>query len=409
MNEQERKRREIKGRIQEVLEATIFGKFSLTNGTATLGEDDIQANKLIHLLVYMISRRNTIATREQLTEQFCSENLKNPENAMKNLIYRLRRMLTVLGPEEYICTRQRGYQWNPRIPVRTDYEELEKLSRKIKEQPDNEVRKKLCRKVINGCRGDISIKLACETWLQPQVIHCRMRFLEVTKTLCGIYEQENEWEELEKLCQKIVEKEPLEEDIWYWLIKSLQKQKKYDQALYHYESVKNQFYENLGIGTPKKLQEIFQDVVTDSGIQLTSIVSIKQEAGEKKKPEGAFFCDYQIFRQIYRLEKRRIGRMGISEYLLLLTIRRTGNLWGGGVAADTGTIEGVSILEKILRDTLRMGDVVTRNSPTQFLILLSSCSYEAGIVVAKRIQKNFLKKVKHLKMELEYELEELSF
>ena len=120
-----------------MIKATIFGKFSLTNGTFILREEDIQANKLLHLLVYMISHRKMIATREELTELFCSPNTKNPENALKNLIYRLRSMLKILGPEEYIVTQRRGYQWNPQIPIRTDYEQLEKINREVKEETDN--------------------------------------------------------------------------------------------------------------------------------------------------------------------------------------------------------------------------------------------------------------------------------
>ena len=123
---------EVKVRAKKVLKATIFGRFSLTNGTVTLREEDIQANKLVQLLAYMISHRDTIVTRSRLSEQFCSENSKNPENALKNLMYRLRSMLKILGPEEYICTQTGGYQWNPAILVETDYEQMEKLGEEVK-------------------------------------------------------------------------------------------------------------------------------------------------------------------------------------------------------------------------------------------------------------------------------------
>ena len=122
--------------------------------------------------------------------------------------------------------------------------------------------------------------------------------------------------------------------------------------------------------------------------------------------KGAFFCDYQSFQQIYRVEVRRACRVGISEYILLLTVRR----WGGlseKTVIDAGMTFGMEVLEKSIRKVLRMGDVVTRGSQTQFLVLLSSCSYETGVMVAERIYKEFKKKLRNQKLDLRYELREI--
>ena len=115
-----------------MLKATIFGTFSLSDGPAVIREGDIRATKLVQLLVYLISNRDRAATGKRLSELFWSGNSRNPENALKNLIYRLRSTLKVLGPEEYICTRPGGYQWNPEIPVETDYEQFERLEEEKK-------------------------------------------------------------------------------------------------------------------------------------------------------------------------------------------------------------------------------------------------------------------------------------
>ena len=391
-----------------MLKATIFGKFSLLNGTAVLREEDIRADKLVQLLVYMISHRDKVVTGKKLGELFWLGNSRNPESALKNLVYRLRSVLKVLGPEEFICTRPGGYQWNPKIPVETDYEQFEELGSMIEKQTDEQTRKEICREVISSYRGEVSVRLTYETWMQPQIIDYRTTYLKAVKLLCDIYSREEEWREMEKLCQEAVEQEPLDEDIQSWLVRSLQKQQKYDQALFQYETAKKQFYENLGVEVPKKLQEIFQNVVTDRKGQQVNISGIIEEAEEKEEPRGAFFCDYQIFRQINRLEMRRIGRIGVSEYILLLTVKRTGTFWEGAVA-DTGLLEGANILEKVVKKTLRVGDVACRNSPTQYVILLSACSYEAGLLVVKRIRKNFLRRIGQRKIELRYELEELTF
>ncbi len=392
---------------KDTVKVTLFGSFSLTNGTAVLREEDIHANRMVQLLAYLIIHRNAPVMGRRLNEEFWAGNSRNPESALKNLMYRLRSRLKELGIEEYICTQPGGYQWNPEIPVETDYEQFEKINNDIKKLTDDSEIEKLCREAIDSYHGNISARLSGEEWMRPQILKYQMMYLEAAKMLGNIYERESRWGELEMLCQKVAVYESLDEDIQCWLVRSLQKQQKYDQALLQYEKAKRQFYENFGIKTPEKLQKIFQNVVTDSGIQTEDIAGIMEEASEKKEPQGAFFCDYQIFRQIYRLEMRRIGRIGISEYILLLTVCRLGKLWYGA-ATDSGLVEAAGVLEQVLKETLRIGDVVTRSGPAQYVILLTACSYEAGIAVTERIRRNFLKKLKHRKLELKYELEELS-
>ena len=394
---------------KESVRVTLFGSFSLTNGTSVLREEDIYANKMVQVLAYIIMHRDKPVMSRRLNEEFWSGNSRNPESALRTLMCRLRSRLKELGLEGYICTLPGGYQWNLDIPVETDYEQFEDIMGDIKKQTDNSGRKELCRKAISCYRGNISARLACEPWLQSHILKYRTMYLEAAKMLSGIYEQEDRWAEIETLCQKVVTQEPLDEDMQYWLVKSLQKQKKYDQALFQYDRAKTQFYENLGIKTPEKLQGVFRENEADSRMQAAAISDIVWEVSEKEKPKGAFFCDYQIFRQIYRLEMRRIDRVGISEYILLLTVQRTGKLQTRRESKiDSGLLEGAAILEQVVKELLRIGDVVARSSPVQYVILLSACSYEAGLAVAERIKKKFLKKIRQRKLELHYELRDLS-
>ena len=55
-----------------------------------------------------------------------------------------------------------------------------------------------------------------------------------------------------------------------------------------------------------------------------------------------------------------------------------------------------------------MGDAVTRYSATQFIVLLPACSYEAGVKVGKRIEKQFQNTIKKKRLDLIIELMELS-
>ena len=80
---------------------------------------------------------------------------------------------------------------------------------------------------------------------------------------------------------------------------------------------------------------------------------------------------------------------------------------GGGKLTPV-LLEGADILEKVLKEILRISDVVTRNGHVQYVVLLSACSYEASVAVAERIRREFLKRLRHRRLELRYELEALT-
>ena len=117
---------------KETVKATLFGNFSLANGQVVLREGDISANKMLQILAYIIVNRDVPVMARRLNEEFWSENSRNPESALRTLMCRLRNRLKVLGPEDYICTLPGGYQWNPEIPIETDYEQFEKVMKDMK-------------------------------------------------------------------------------------------------------------------------------------------------------------------------------------------------------------------------------------------------------------------------------------
>lgn len=55
-----------------------------------------------------------------------------------------------------------------------------------------------------------------------------------------------------------------------------------------------------------------------------------------------------------------------------------------------------------------MGDVAARYSLTQYIVLLPTCNYESGVMVAERIREAFSKTIGKKHMHLTYELEELT-
>ena len=126
----------------------------------------------------------------------------------------------------------------------------------------------------------------------------------------------------------------------------------------------------------------------------------------EENPRGAFVCDLSMFCQILRLEARQIQRMGIKEYVLLLTLQGAEES-GGAQLTDSQTEKGMELLATILEQSLRSGDVITRCSARQFLVMLACCTYEATTKVAQRLQEKFENASERAEVSVQYELEEL--
>lgn len=388
------------------LKMQLFGSFCFDDGNAILNEETLHSDKLTRLLAYLIIYRSRIISHQELIEIFCENSSKNPQGALKNLMYRLRMALKVFGEEEFICTSLGTYRWNPDIEVETDYEHFEKLASRVRSEKNDRKKKELCKEAIASYRGNISEKIGSESWILSKVVWYRSLYLDMVKELGRIYDEEEAWSDLEALCNEALSVDSLDEDLHYWIIRSLWGQKKNDLATLHYENVSRMLYDSLGIRTTEKLQSIFKEIIENTDGDVPEISTLIAELEEPEKPKGAFFCDYQNFRQIYRVESRRINRLGVAEYILLMTLRRNGGI-KRKPGSDSGLMDGMLILGNTLRELLRAGDVAARYNLTQYIILLPTCNYEAAVMVAERIKNAFQKYIGKKHLELIYELEEL--
>lgn len=378
---------------------SLFGGFSLSNGEAVLDEKQIHSKRMVGLMAYLIINHRAPVSSRRLSEQLWGGRSKNPENALKNLVYRVRGLMKGLGPGEYICTLQGAYQWNPAIPVETDYEQFEQMDQYLSEEQDPEKQKEICAKIIGRYQRNVTAVLADEAWLEPWLLRFRSIYTGALKMLGAIYAKEENWGSLERMCQEAMLQGPLNEELQDYLVLSLKKQKKYDQVLLQFRNTKKPVHGNSGGRTPDKVQRTFADIADRAEERAAGIDTPARETEETERPPGPPFVDFRIFCQVYQADTRQIGRLGISEYLLLLTVQHSGRLRDENMP-DPTLQESVAILEKILRDMLRAGTVITLSGPTQFAVLLPAVSYEAVLEELQQIEKAFARKAGARRVEL---------
>lgn len=121
-----------------------------------------------------------------------------------------------------------------------------------------------------------------------------------------------------------------------------------------------------------------------SGLKM-DIKQIRRELSEPGIIEGAYCQDYESFLSIYRFMERRLKRIKSSIFSVLITLYDS----QGGFPPLEERNTPMEDLHQIIQHSLRAGDVFTRYSSCQFLIMVSDVTASQADAVAERIQASF--------------------
>lgn len=113
---------------------------------------------------------------------------------------------------------------------------------------------------------------------------------------------------------------------------------------------------------------------------------VREELIEQIKKPGAYCRDYETFKSIYRFLERSIIRSGQDACVILLSVV---DETGKSLSPD----EKDRMMEKLgenIRTTLRIGDVYTRYTSSQYLLLVIDTVEKFADGIADRIQASFL-------------------
>lgn len=393
-----------------MLIVNTLGKFQIMDENGLLNDDNIRSTMLTKLLVFLlIHREQTLTSDEIAAALWQEEEVENPAGALKNLMYRLRNLMKKhFGDDDFVTTSRGSYYWNQGIEVILDIEEFEKLYEKAKRETNtSEEAIHYYEKAINIYQGDFMPKLTEMHWVLTLNTYYHSMFLSGVKGLAELYIKAERYDELEAICNEALKYDIVDEQLHYYLIFARMKKNKLSLAMESYDKACKILNDELGIRKSAKLQEIYEELLrTNKGSKAEDITKVQQDMMEEN-PEGVFLCGYPVFREIYRLEARKITRLGEAEYVLLLTLRES--------EEKTAKVEqfrmknAMNRLEETLKTSLRIGDVAARYSDVQFVILLPACSYECGMLVANRIISQFYNdNPKYKKIAIKISLEEVT-
>jgi two-component SAPR family response regulator len=372
------------------IKVKMFGEFSIEINGNTLTNFKGRTKRVWMLIQYLIiRRRESIGLNEILEDIWEGHDCGDPENALKNLIYRARVLLHGLSRQEhrqFIVFMNGTYLWNNQYSCTVDAERFAAEYREAaRTENPAEVRIEAYRNALELYTGEFLPKSCYSRWVVQRNTAYADLCKQCVQSVCVLLNERKRYEEVVSICEKALHYFPYEEAVHKVLLAAYVDAGQRSRAFEHYNWATNVFYREFGVDLSETFLPYYRRLISGSSKVEPSLSAIKKELKESSGMNGAFFCDYDIFKSIYQSQVRILSRTGQSVFLALFTIS---NEEGDTPKAEISRT-AMEKLKSVMVDNLRKGDTVAGYSSTQFLAMLPFTTFENAQSVTDRIYKKF--------------------
>lgn len=390
-----------------ILQIQMFGDFKLECDGKVLSIGTGRSRQVWSLLEFLLIHRNSDFSIDTLIEALWEDEIENPYNALKNLVYRLRSLLSdSLGvdKEEYIIYKHGSYAWNTNSAYELDIDKFESAYKSGLSPSLSDLAKfESFLEASEIYTGNLLSHSAYKEWVMPLAVYYQNMYMDCVDHLCEYLFLNKGYHKIEALCLKAISVDPLVERNHEILINCYIASNNIDKAMSHYYYVSKLFYKELGIKLSPEIDKLYQTLIDRENSEDKNISQIKSELTEAELNQGAVYCDFESFKLIYRVNARAAVRSGKSVYLILLNFAKSDNT----IFKNFELKDIADICELGLINSLRKDDIVTRYNRTEYLILLSNINFEN----AEKVLQKLILKIKKVSiknnLKITYQLETL--
>lgn len=387
----------------QIIKVQTFQDFSVSCGQEIVLSGYFQNSKVILLLQFLLVHHKQGVTKDTLIDlMYRNKETDNPANALKLLVHRLRKLFTLSGfPDyEYIKYSNGSYQWNNEIPVEIDFEQFElEMKRAAASQLSFEECLNHYKNAIDLYKGDFLPSLVSEDWAIPFFVRYQELYHDCIRNVTQILKEQERFHEMLDIGTRAISVCPSSEEFHKIRIISLFALRHYKDAKAAYEQTVDILYDELGVNPSEDLALLYKELSAALQDEATSIYTIKESIQEETMENGAYFCNIQTFTNIYHMIVRSLERNGQSCFLMLCTLENKNKNSSSDKSEHS---EAVAKLQYAIKDTLRRGDLFTRYSKRQYLILLVGINQENCNLVMQRIDFKFKDTFKGKGLKLKY-------
>ena len=374
--------------MNEILKIKMLGGFSMLYNEQEFVLDRNLTSKTTQLLQLLLLHKKTGIAKASLIEAlYGREDVENRNGSLNNTIFRLRKQLkgSGLAEDNYVTITGGMCYWTGKIRTEVDCLEFEELIRAGDKAENLAEKMRLYEKACNIYTGEFLPDMIGEDWVAVQNAKDYNIYNKCMKTLLEYYQKEEKYEKVKRLAVKAEEIYPFD-DWQIYHIDGLIAMGQYEEAMAVYERTERIFFEELGISPSREIVKRFHYMGERMSQAECALEDIRQRLREKEEANGAYYCNYPSFVDIYHIISRMMERNGISVFIMLCTIRGSQDTMFG---ADNRERHISEVLQDSIQSVLRRGDFYTRYNYGQYLIILSGIAQENCRKVSERIDRKF--------------------
>lgn len=381
-----------KGEQKRTLYIQTLGTVRLTLGGRTISLHTSITGKAFQLFLLLAYTGTRGVTRTVLQDALYDRKTTDAANALRINASRLRKLLlqSELPAHNYIVVDKNVYYLTePEYTgdFQVDVVLLEQLWEKIQKETEISAKRELLEKACKLYEGEFLPALSGEVWVE----NLRGRFQEIyfncVQFLCEILKQQQDYKSLVRVTADAMRLYPTEE--WAKLkMDGFVGLQKYKEAMEAYKDAVKDIFSEQGMAVSDQMWERFKSLNQYIENQSRNLENIKEWLCEKERIPGAYCCSYPGFIDCYRMEARAAERKKRHGMLMICTIR---DRQGAVITEAEKLQEYMDKLDQCVCVTLRRGDIYTRYSRDQILILVNDLKPEKAVSVENRIIGAFRK------------------
>ncbi|RGZ01543.1 BTAD domain-containing putative transcriptional regulator [Clostridium sp. AM58-1XD] len=387
----------------KIISVNMLGNLSVRYGDKPILLKCSKESRYMQMFLMLLYYNRKGITRKEMMENLYEEKTGSVDNAMRIVVYRLRKLIgeSTLPKGEYIRMDGNRYFLTKEMEVELDTERFLELLQTAYESVDEEEKIKILKEACDIYKGDFLREHLGETWVEIENGRYQKIYLEAARKLTDFLKAKGRYDELLEFGVKNSRLFPF--DDWQFVrIEALLAEGKKKEAACVYEDTLKLFQDEFGVGLPddviKKFEKASNQIFDeqDPKILIESVIKKEEDEG------GAYYCNYLSFMDCCHVMKRMSERAkNILTMLVCYVVDENGKM----IVPEAGEEAGSSVLKQAIRLSLRKEDVYTKYGMGTFMILMMGITKDDDCMkVFHRIEKNF-NKIKHnRKLRIQYKV-----
>lgn len=393
----------------EPLHVQMLGCFSIQQNGRYVDDHSNRMRKVWLLLAYLIYSRNSRVTQNHylsLLQGSGGDDSADPNGRLKAMFYRARAMLNQLSEEaghDLIVRKGGTYAWNTDTPLTLDVEEFDRLCTCVSSEADEEERLAQYLQALDLYQGDFLPKLSMEPWVMPISTYYHQMYLDTAQRTLVMLESRNRWSDACTLCEKSLKIEPYSEELYQHLMRCRIALNDRAGAQNIYEEMSELLFSTFGVMPSDESRSLYREASRDADAPCVSVGTVRDQLREPAGAKGALYCEYDFFKLLYQVQARAVIRNGDTIHIALFSLHGQNKKPLPRRSLD----RAMDNLQELIINNLRQGDIVSRCSVSQLIIMLPQANYENSCMVCQRILKAFTRQYPHSPADIHYSVQPL--